>query len=1610
MSGWDGSTDASGVIAGDPEDLRARARNYEALADRLEQAGHDMRGHTIPNWQGQSADGYDTFRQRGSQNYFTAAQAAHDNAALLTTRAQSIEDNRRIVNDASTIRANSTDATRGQPEEGPLWQTHLDTVAHADAQIASAHAADAESASRTATQAAALHQQLPATRLLADSSLIGEFDLTAPPAAPAASPPVIVPDPPRPPPAAAPRVVPAPRAAPPPTLGSGPGGGATAPGPGRSGGGGDAGGGSGDGTVPAPPSGGSTGKGSSGSTGSESGPGTGSAPTSDAPAPSGGPVGSHSPSTNPAALTPNTSPGSTPGTAAPSLPAAGAGVGPTALNGPGVLPAASSPYYRLGSPYNPLPGQISRALNGPAVLPPLNPPVDPPIGAAPGLGSPSTPDATPPGATPPGGAPPAGGGDGGAPARPGAPLGGSGTGAGGTGQAPQAPPVPGDPPPMAPPVPAGPDQGSDGGSLQSPPDSGQPPTVPPDRDTTPPGAQPDAGAPPGSAAGSPLPGHRPGSPAPAGHFGVIVGAGIALAGGVVALLVRARGKMEARQRSRYRAGSGRRDVLPTPPAVRSMTRAHHTNPHRDHLDHHTDLQRPPAYGPTSSTAGTDTPPEPDAASGPAPRREPLARPVWPVGMRGEQPVALDLAVGSVAFTGPGAADAIRALIVATLAGVAGDTAPGRVIMSAAETAELFGFDHTPLPEGAIITADQTASLTLATTFTTHTVGDPLDDGPVLLIINTMRGAQLDTARPTLARLTAAGIGVLILGDHPEGALCDINTDHIVTAAYGPAAEHLHGATMFELTLEHLEGTLSPLTAEPHRGGTDGLEDTHPAASAGSGPDGLNTARHGADLDGTDLDGTADAVTEVRAAASGHDASESDSAQSGMAGEVPTGGQPGQAGSRKGWHEGLIRHIGTRNNQPLNYDLGAFAGLGLTGPGAPAALRALWSRLLDPTTTDPSLTPAEVIIPIDTADALLGEPDPNPNPDGDRDSDRDGDGPSDVPLLGWPGEVDDLDAALQRLETEIITRARAHYATPDTTAPSPCLPSASVTSPASSSPPPPPEDVTPIVLITHSPEDLARPEPDPAFDPDPDSGSASATETASMAQRWTSRLGEISERGAALGIAVVVLGHWAHGTNCHLDANGQITTATGPGGFILREATLHQLDTDTARAAVVHGPPSRPAHDTPANPEPANLESARFESATQESAGQPSGEASLTDATDHTPHLAAPARDGDSHSAGAGLDSRGEAARFAEPQPAQAQTDPHTGAASDQTAPPAPVPAPAADEVGAAPEQLTPVRPDRQPDHTGADPDAHSTGSASADTELSVSTQVSAPVALDTEPIPAAPPSPPQAHELDSVPAEALLVVLVLGPLAVYARPAPAQPLREITGRLSPTQRLILAALAASTDPVHTDTLLHMCFAGGDKALHRLQSNITRLRAALRAAIGHDTATKLIAHTAGRYHLTNACWVDHHTLHTQLHTAATTVDEPDQYARRWAGAFALYRGPLLDGLEYDIDTDWLAPHREHTLRTMIDLARQLAEHLTPTHPAQAAGYLSTALRLEPHNEDTARHLITHHLAHGHRHAAEQVLAQLTRNLADIDASPQPRTVALLADSTRPDTTP
>ena len=100
-------------------------------------------------------------------------------------------------------------------------------------------------------------------------------------------------------------------------------------------------------------------------------------------------------------------------------------------------------------------------------------------------------------------------------------------------------------------------------------------------------------------------------------------------------------------------------------------------------------------------------------------------------------------------------------------------------------------------------------------------------------------------------------------------------------------------------------------------------------------------------------------------------------------------------------------IGIRDGQEITADPAALGGLGLTGPGAPAAARAILAGLLARPPRGPDGTPAEIIIPAADAARLL------PGPPGQR---------AHPPIRGV-SVPPALDAALDEAEAMIVRRAR-----------------------------------------------------------------------------------------------------------------------------------------------------------------------------------------------------------------------------------------------------------------------------------------------------------------------------------------------------------------------------------------------------------------------------------------------------------------------------------------------------------------------------------------------------------------------------------------------------------
>ena len=211
-------------------------------------------------------------------------------------------------------------------------------------------------------------------------------------------------------------------------------------------------------------------------------------------------------------------------------------------------------------------------------------------------------------------------------------------------------------------------------------------------------------------------------------------------------------------------------------------------------------------------------------------------------------------------------------------------------------------------------------------------------------------------------------------------------------------------------------------------------------------------------------------------------------------------------------------VGVRDGQEITADIAALGGLGLTGPGAPAAARAILAGLLARPPHGPGRTPAAIIIPADAMGQLLPAPAGQPPPRG----------------ISVPAT---LEAALDELDAMIIARARTTGTADDGSA-----------------------EPAPVVLIAA---------------PGPAAGH---------------RLRGIT--GPGLGTTVILLGGWPHGTTCHLDTDGLITSVTPPDpglastrAYHLTAADLAAITAQLAEASGTPGEDSPAASGPPAPPQP-----------------------------------------------------------------------------------------------------------------------------------------------------------------------------------------------------------------------------------------------------------------------------------------------------------------------------------------------------------------------------------------------------------------------------------------
>jgi LysM domain len=194
------------------------------------------------------------------------------------------------------------------------------------------------------------------------------------------------------------------------------------------------------------------------------------------------------------------------------------------------------------------------------------------------------------------------------------------------------------------------------------------------------------------------------------------------------------------------------------------------------------------------------------------------------------------------------------------------------------------------------------------------------------------------------------------------------------------------------------------------------------------------------------------------------------------GGLPAGNAPGEPLAAR---PGMVP-LGIRDGNEISADLAAMGGLGLTGPGAPAAARAILAALLAQALPGQPSGPVEIIMAAADAAVLL----PGPHRE-------------DISAARLPGltVTPALDRALDYAEALILRKARE--------------------------------------AGSHETGDGPR-EDAPARPP--------AAALIATPPRTSQRLRGVLESGRGLAVAGILLGDWPPGITCHVTADGVITSA------------------------------------------------------------------------------------------------------------------------------------------------------------------------------------------------------------------------------------------------------------------------------------------------------------------------------------------------------------------------------------------------------------------------------------------------------------------------------------
>jgi two-component SAPR family response regulator len=125
------------------------------------------------------------------------------------------------------------------------------------------------------------------------------------------------------------------------------------------------------------------------------------------------------------------------------------------------------------------------------------------------------------------------------------------------------------------------------------------------------------------------------------------------------------------------------------------------------------------------------------------------------------------------------------------------------------------------------------------------------------------------------------------------------------------------------------------------------------------------------------------------------------------------------------------------------------------------------------------------------------------------------------------------------------------------------------------------------------------------------------------------------------------------------------------------------------------------------------------------------------------------------------------------------------------------------------------------------------------------------------------------------------------------------------------------------------------------------------------------------------------------------SAAGAAGDPAARIAALREAVACYTGPLAQGKAYE----WIEPYREAVRQQALDAHLALVGELSGGDPAEAVAMLQAAIGHDPYNEALYQQAMRLHARLGDIDAVRGLRKAVTRRLGEIDAEPDPDTIAL-----------